>query len=217
MTRLLFVAMCLLFSQCVSALDDADREPVIELLTKLKDQYSEISAYSAVMKLENFKDNRELQRQKVWYKKPGYLLIEQLGPYKEGARLAILPDGTIKGHLGGFFSFMVAPLKPDDENLFGVTNDSAFTTDFGAIINIAFDLAKKMTKFNISGVAVNGRNQIVLETHFHGEFERYRLFIDSEKMLIVRLERYSDNRLAHRISWFEVNTNIKIDDKKFKL
>lgn len=199
------------------ALDANEKKEITDLLSKLRTRYAAVNDYSATMRLESFEKEYRLQKQKMWFKKPGYLLLEQLGPFKKGARLAIKPDGTIKGHLGGFLSFAVVSVDKDDENMYGVTQDSALDSDFDRIIDIATGMLDSVVDYSINTISIKGRNRLVLDTTYKQKFDRFRLLIDPETMLIVGLERYTRGKLIHKIAWNNIQTNINIKNSKFDL
>lgn len=190
-----------------------DKQEVIELLEKLRISYSNVKTFTTNMRLERFAPDYALQNQQVWFKRPQYIKLKQLGPYKEGAQLSIKPDGSIRGHLGGLLRFIVVSLEKDDENLYGVTNDSAFQTDFDAILDIAFNLVPRITRYEFS----KEKNKLVLDTHYEEKINRYRLIIDTTKMMIVGLERYENNKLLHRISWSDLRLNPELSSSLFDL
>jgi len=206
----------LIFTPLVLAAENKDVKPVAELLAELRGNYANVQDYSATMRLESFESEYRLQKQKMWFKKPGYLRLSQLGPFKKGAGLIIRPDGTIKGHLGGFLSFAKVSLDKDDENMYGVTNDSALNTDYDKILDIAVSMLDRVKTFSIATEMVNNKKQLVLDTTYDQKFDRYRLIVDPEKMLITGLERYSKGKLMHKIAWFNIQTNINISTEKFK-
>ena len=201
----------------VYAIDRDSGQPITDFLNQLKERYQQIQDYTATMRLENFEPEYKLQKQKIWFKKPGYLLIKQLGPFKKGAVLAIYPDGKIKGHLGGFLSFAVVSLDKDDENMYGVTGDSALTTDYGQILNIAMGKFDRVKTFSITEFVDNGKKYQVLETTYDAPIDRLKLIVDKRSQLIVGLERYKGKKLIHRIQWFDVKTNVRLATSLFDL
>lgn len=201
----------------VYALDEKEKKPIVDFLTKLRFSYAQVNDYSATMRLESFENEYRLQNQKMWFKKPGYLLLKQLGPFKEGAALAILPDGTIKGHLGGFLSFAVVSIKKDDENMYGVTQDSALNSGYDKIIDIAMSMLDNVIDYSISTISIKNKKRLVLDTSYEDKFDRLRLIIDPATMLIVGFERYSKGKLIHKIAWHNIEVNINISLTKFNL
>ena len=212
----------LLFSFCfylpaAHALDDMEKQSIVDFLSKLRTSYAKVSDYSANMRLESFENEYRLQKQKIWFKKPGYLLLEQLGPYKKGAKLAILPNGTIKGHLGGVLSLAVVFVDKDDENMYGVTQDSALDSDYNRIIDTALSMLDRVTDYSIETLFVKNKQRLVLDTSYDDKFDRLRLLVDPSTMLIVGLERYTKGKLIHKIAWNNIQTNINISTSKFNL
>ena len=210
----------------IHALDNHQKQSIIDLLSKIRTSYAAINDYSAIMRLENFENDYQLQNQKMWFKKPGYLLLEQLGPFKKGAVLSMLPNGTIKGHLGGFLSFAVVSLDKDDKNMYGVTHDSAVNSDYDKILDIAMSKLERVTDYSIETVSLtNGKKsnqqsseQIVLDTSYSdNKVDRIRLLISPSNMLIVGLERYRKGKLLHKIAWNNIKTNIGINPTQFDL
>jgi len=199
------------------ALEARDKQLITDLLLALKVSYAKVNDYSATMRLESFEDEYRLQNQKMWFKKPGYLRLEQLGPFKKGAVLVILPDGSIKGHLGGLLSFVVVSIDADDENMYGVTQDSALNSDYDRIIDIALGLRDRVISYSINTEFINNKTRLVLDTTYNGRITRMRLLIDPGTLFIVGLERYSKGKLIHKISWFDIQTNKGIRASRFAL
>ncbi len=188
-----------------------------ELLSQLKKRFDAIKSYQCRMRLEGYEKEYQLQNQKFWYKKPGYMRIEQTGPFRKGAVVVIHPDGTIRGHLGGLLSFLNVTLKPDDPRLFGVTNDSALTADYGSIIQSALQASPHVKHYNILRGSEDGKSIIILESYVDEEIDLYRLVIDSERMLIIRLERYKGSKLIFIVSWEDIQLDIELSDEIFQL
>lgn len=189
-----------------------------ELLLQLKKRFDAIKSYQCRMRLEGYEKGYQLQNQKFWYKRPGYMRIEQTGPFRKGAVVVIRPDdGTIRAHLGGLLSFLNVTLKPDDPRLFGVTNDVALTADYGSIIQSALQASPHVTHYNILRGSKDGKSIIILESYVDKEINLYRLVIDSEWMLIIRLERYKGSKLISVISWKDVQLDIELSDEIFQL
>ena len=194
---------------------EQDKQAVTALLQQLKSAYSKVDTFTVKMKLERYLPDYALQNQLVWFKRPKYIKLKQLGPFKKGAELAIKPDGSIKGHLGGFLSFLVVSVDADDENLFGVTSDSAFQTDYDVVIEVAMDLSQHMTGYELK--KDEKEKKIILDSFYNDKINRYRLVIDSKNMMIIGLERYLENKLMHKITWSNLKLNPNISDQEFDL
>ncbi len=216
MARLIALSLAL-FLLCFAQLGTAgeDKQALVNLLAKMRSANTRINSFTAEMQLERFLPDYALQKQLVWFKRPGFIKLKQLGPYKKGAELLIKPDGTIRGHLGGLLRFFVVSLAADDENLYGVTHDSAFTTEFDAILDIADSLVPKVTRYTITEKVQDSRRFIILDTFYAADINRIRLQVDAETLMISRLERYRNDRLLHRIVWKKLVLNPALDDSVF--
>lgn len=211
-----FFCVCF-FCFCSGALAIDNKQPVLQLLDQLRKSNSNVNSFTAEMQLERFSPDYALQNQRVWFKRPHYIKLRQSGPFKKNAELAIKPDGSIRGHLGGFLSIAVVNLEKDDENLFGVTHDSALNTDFDKIIDSAYQLTERMTRFQINERVVEGTRQIVFDSYYEAEIDQYRMIIDASSMMLHGLERYKKRQLLHRIQWKKLQLNVRIDDREFDL
>ncbi|MBI3815341.1 MAG: outer membrane lipoprotein carrier protein LolA [Nitrospinae bacterium] len=187
------------------------------LLLQLKDRFDNIQSYQCNMSLKSFKEGHQLQNQVLWYRRAGYIRIEQKGPFRKGAVVVIHPDGNIRGHLGGWLSVLTVTLKPDDPRLLGVTGDSALTADYGSIIKSALEDSQKVKRYKISKDFIEGRPIVILESFVEEEISLYRMIIDAEDMLIVQIERYKGDKLISAVSWKDIQINIKLSDELFKL
>jgi outer membrane lipoprotein-sorting protein len=188
-----------------------------ELLSSLQERFENIQTYRCKMRLESFEREHKIQNQALWYKKPGYVRIEQLGPFKKGAVVVIHPNGNIRGHLGGALSIFKADLEPEDSILLGVTNDSAVTADYGSIIQSAIDHSNRVKKHAVRGAEESGKPVIILDSFFDEAINQYRIVTDAEKRLITRIERYRQDKLIHVISWTDVEIDVQISDSFFEL
>lgn len=217
MNTLLRNYCALFFCVCSVASAADDKKPAFQLLDQMRKANSTVTSFTAEMQLERFSPDYALQNQMVWFKRPQYIKLRQTGPFKTKAELAIKPDGSIRGHLGGFLSFAVVNLDKDDKNLLGVTHDSAFDTDFGRILDSAYRLAERMSRFQITERVVAGKRQTVFDSYYDNEIEQYRLVIDASSMMLHSLERYKNRQLLHRIQWKTLQLNVSVDDREFDL
>lgn len=209
----ILVLLLLLSASNAFSMESDKRQTLVKFLSELRSHYNKVNDYSATMSLENFQNNYQLQKQKIWFKKPGYLLLEQIGPFKTGAVLTIKPSGEIKGHLGGFFSFAVVTLDKNNSNMFGVTNDSALNTDYDKVIDIAMQLVNEVSDYSIK----ERDNTYVLDTYYENEISHLRLTVDKTSMLIIGLERFVQEKLIHKIQWSDIQTNSNIPADKFNM
>jgi len=212
--KFIFALLSMMMFFNVSMAGVIDKKPLVAFLDNLSQEYKKVENFSATMRLENFDPTYQLQKQKVWFKKPGYILLKQLGPFKEGAALSVKPNGEIEGHLGGFLSFAVVSVDKDDKNMYGVTGDTALNTDYDKIIRIAQSMIEDVIDYSISK---NEKNQLVLDSKYQNKIDQYKLIVDPENMLIVGLERYSKNKLIHKIQWFDIAINKAISNEIFDL
>ena len=169
------------------------------------------------MRLESFEGEHKIQNQVLWYKKPGYVRIEQLGPFKKGAVVVIHPDGIIRGHLGGALSIFRADLNSEDSILLGVTKDSAVTADFGSIIKSAIEHSTRVKNYEITSAQESGKSILILDSFFDEAISKYRIITDAERRLIIRIERYRQDKLIHVISWSEIELDAEVKESLFEL
>ncbi len=212
-----FIPFAFLFVVCLPGIAQAELNTakVTDLLDQLRTSYGHVNTFTAEMRLQRFAPEYAEQNQQVWFKRPKYIKLKQLGPYKKGARLAIKPDGSIRGHLGGLLRFIVVSLKPDDENLFGVTQDSVFNTDYDAVIDIAYELVSRMTRYEITPSTAG--DEIILDTFYNDKIDHYRLIIDAKNMMIIGMQRYARGQLLHQIDWKDLQLNPALSDSLFDL
>lgn len=213
MKNIVVFLLLFLLSLNTHSIENSKRQVLVKFLSDLRVNYKRVNDYSATMKLENFQKDYQLQIQKMWFKKPGFLLLEQLGPFKEGAILAIKPDGEIKGHLGGFLSFAVISLSKNNSNMFGVTQDSALNTDYDKIIDIAMSLIDEVSDYSIKET----NNTFILDTYYSNKISQIRLIVDKKNGLIVGLQRFIQDKMIHKIQWFDLKTNLNMSTEKFTL
>lgn len=176
-----------------------------EFFTKLKRDISTIRTYRCSMRIESFEKNPSaVQDQLFWYKAPGFMRIQQRGPFRKGAVVVIRPDGTIRAHPGGVLSFVRVSLRPDDPRLVGVTGDSALTADYGSIVQAALDAEPTVRSASVRRDLRDGKPVLVVDSFCEGPVTLYRLVVDATRPAILELERYQGSRLLSRVTWQDI-------------
>ncbi len=187
------------------------------LLVQLKERIDRCKAYQCTMTLESYADGHEVQNQVLWYKRPGYMRIEQTGPFKKGAIVVIRPGESARVKPDGLLSFVTLSMKTDDPRLRGVTGDSAVTAGYDTIIRTALAASPAVTGYTITREARDGQPVMVLESGAQGPVDRYRMIVDERQMVIVKLERYKAGRLLYDITWKDIRLDIELADELFRL
>jgi len=207
---LIFLFSCFL---CIAQTQSCNNPQ--ELISNLEQSFSSVSGYSCKMKITSFEKDKEEQNQIVWFLKPSYLKVEQLGPFKKGAIAAIQPNGKVRGYYKGFFSFFKVTLNKNDPRLISITGDHIRDTDYGSMIERLKKEMQNVVSFHCDTITENGINMIKADANLKGSFDRYRFYIDKDKWIIFKMERFKNNSLVHKIEWEDIVLNPGLDEKLF--
>ncbi len=194
-----------------------------ELILLLEEKFATIDNYRCIMKIEVYDENgkTKCQNQKFIFKKPRMIYCEQLGPYKEGVVLTVDRDGKIVGYSKGILERVwewikgekwKKSFKKEDNELKGITGETIFQSDWGYIIN---RLKEEVDSYNIESQIIDGRDIYVFKLT-RGQ-EEFIFYVDKERMVIVKLERFLNGKPINSVIWEDIEINIELEDDFFKI
>lgn len=197
-----------------------------ELILLLEERFATIDNYRCIMKIEVYNENgkTQYQKQKFIFKKPGMIYCEQLGPYKEGVVLTVDRDGKIVGYSEGILERVwewikgekwKKSFKKEDNELKGITGETIFQSDWGYIINEMRRLKDEVDSYNIESQIIDGRDIYVFKLT-RGQ-EEFIFYVDKERMIIVKLERFLNDKMINSVIWGDIEINIELEDDFFKI
>ncbi|TET07210.1 hypothetical protein E3J84_07690 [Candidatus Aerophobetes bacterium] len=197
-----------------------------ELILLLEERFATIDNYRCIMKIEVYNENgkTQYQKQKFIFKKPGMIYCEQLGPYKEGVVLTVDRDGKIVGCSEGILERVwewikgekwKKSFKKEDNELKGITGETIFQSDWGYIINEMRRLKDGVDSYSIESQIIDGQGIYVFE--LTRAQEEFLFHIDKELMVIVKLERFLNDKMINSVVWEDIEINIELEDELFEI
>ena len=204
---LLFLSL-LLTRGCV-----ADNIGKDELILLLEERFFRIQTYKCNMNIEVYNKGTKYQNQKFIFKKPGMIYCEQLGPYRKGAVVIVDKEGQIKIGMGKFVLPIVSLLQGGGL-LKGITGETLFESSWGYIIGQMKLISKDVDLCEVKEGLMNEREVYI--ARFKIKEKEYVFYIEKELMVIVKLERYINNRITDTIFWKDIKINPEIEDSFFE-
>lgn len=159
------------------------------------------------------------------WKKPGMLRMEVTLGGKKGGLLVRQPDGTIKGHLGGFLKVFVATVSPDSNMLKSANGFSMLEGDYLTLMNNLKKQLQGPLHVRVSNAPQTVSSQpekvfIVEVFKKEGENEELtqKIYVDPQLKLPVEwhLNR-DDGSLLSITYWRNIKLNVGLDDSVFKI
>jgi len=184
-----------------------------ELILLLEERFSRIQTYECNMNIEVYNKKTRHQNQKFIFKKPGMIYCEQLGPYRKGIVVIVDKEGQIKIGMGKFVPPIIG-LPRDSGLLKGITGETLFEATWGYIIGQMKLISKDVDLYEMEEGLMNDREVYV--ARFKIKEKEYVFYIEKELMVIVKLQRYINNRIANMIFWKDIRINPEIEDSFFE-
>ena len=184
-----------------------------ELILFLEERFSQIQTYECNMNIEVYDKKTKRQNQKFIFKKPGMIYCEQLGPYRKGTVVIVDKEGQIRIGKGKFVLPMVSLLQ-GSRLLKGITGETLFESTWGYIIGQMKLISKDVDLYEMREELMNNREVYV--ARFKIKEKEYVFYIEKELMVIVKLERYINNRIDNIILWKNIKINSEIEDSFFE-
>lgn len=185
----------------------------VQVFSELLKEINAYSTYQCKMKIESYDDGLREASQILWYTQPGHMKIKQLGPFKKGATVKIESGGRITARLGGLLGILPVNVGPDSSLIKGITGDSAVLSSYQAIINKSIEREPGVKEFTINPAP--DKNEIVVVYKMAEPISEYRFTIDTDRRIIVALERFRGDKLSSKIVWSDVRFGKDVDESEY--
>ncbi len=151
-------------------------------------------------------DKEEYKTYEYWYLKPGYVRMKVIkGKGKGGVAFYDPHRNKVRGHKGGFFSFVVLTLSPTDKRVTSIRGVRMDETTFGHILS----QLKPYVDHGQCGVGLGTPVTLSCKssTPYHGDIFSEKIVFDSQLFPVV-WERYGkDGTLLYRLECKDVQIN----------
>lgn len=218
---LLFI--CILFSFAPSFAEskkDGVLPPAKEIIEKMDSVYSKVNDYICIADAHYKKGFlSEDKVYKIYFKKPNKVRIEVLEGDK-GAVAVLLDDGRVKGHRGGFLSFIVLTVPIDSPIVTTIRGNRIDQANFGYIISLMKKVvekeeAKVVGITSLEGIPVYGLE--VIHKSPREDLTREFIYVDAKNFLLKQLLGYEGEREVVNVIYRDIVLNPGLSDDIFKL
>lgn len=201
-----------------STVDGAD------FFQSMADAAAGLNSYSVSAEMSVFKDGKTIhEHSNFYFKKPGLIRAEELGPYKKGAVAVVQKDGKMRGHLGGMLSKFSATIDPRSSWAASANDYPLIDSDFYSMSKVMLGFLKSGNKSFVTEhpVIVSGQPKAVyvieLCQNSSGRELMKRAYIDPQTLLPVEWFDYKNGKLFAHTIWKDLRTNINLADSLFEL
>jgi len=227
----LVLCWCLLCICIVPALLAAKQEETPAALTvRLMEHISVLEGYRVHMKLMVYSPEPEEQNQMLWYRRGGFVRIEQLGPYRTGAVVVVRPDleNLVEARAGGVASIMKFSFSPDNSLVRGITGDRPTIADYQSILAAFQEIIGQglVTRFRLQEGDYQGSaawrayveiNREKARVAFLGKEDAYEMVVLQKELRLVRLNRFLQGKLISSVEWSRFEANPSLQPGFFRL
>ena len=169
-----------------------------------------VKDYTCVMESYNRLGNKEeYKTYEYWYLKPGYIRMKVIKGKGKGGEAYYDPKlNKVRGHKGGFFSFVKLTLKPDDKRVTSIRGVRIDQTTFGYILSQLKPYMEKGECKAIEDQGMKGLECSATDGAYHGDIWREKVLLDGESFMPVVWERYGkDGTLLYKLVCRDVKLN----------
>lgn len=196
----------------------------LEFLKSMSEAADALETYQFESHMNVFKGGKTIdENSKFFFKKPRKMRAEELGPFKKGSVAVLLPNGKVKGHMGGLMSKFVGVVDADSEWVSSANGYPLNDSDFYGMCKVMLDFVKsgKKTLVTEQPVTVNGQAKpvYVLEMYKNPNKEELmkRAYINPQTLLPVEWFDYKNGKLFAHTLWRDLKTNVEIADSLFDI
>jgi len=208
MRKVMALALVLVFCSCFPGVLKA-QDSAQGLYQRALEAWQGVEDYTCVMESYNrLGDKEEYKTYEYWYLKPGYIRMKVVKGKGKGGEVFFDPKrNKVRGHKGGFFSFIVLTLDPSDKKVTSIRGVRMDQTSFGYILSrlkpyMETGQCQEFTEGGKKGLdcAAKGRSH-------HGDIWRDKVVFD-ERLMPVVWERYGkDGVLLYKLVCRDVRLN----------
>jgi len=168
-----------------------------------------VKGYTCIMESYNrLGDKEEKKTYQYWYLKPGYIRMKVIKGEGKGGEVFFDPTrNKVRGHKGGFFSFIVLTLNPDDKRVVSIRGVRMDQTSFGHILDQLKPYADAGQCKEVKSQGMKGMECAASDKSYHGDIWKEKVIFDGSLMPVV-WERYGkDGTLLYRLACKDVKIN----------
>ena len=168
-----------------------------------------VKDYTCIMDSYNrLGDKEESKTYQYWYLKPGYIRMKVIKGKGKGGEVYYDPTRKkVRGHKGGFLSFVVLTLDPNDKRVTSIRGVRVDQTTFGYILAqlkpyVDAGECQVVEENGMKGPVCTAGNQA-----YHGDIWKEKVLFDQNNLPVV-WERYGkDGTLLYRLVCRDVKLN----------
>jgi len=180
-----------------------------------------VKDYTCVMDSYNRLGNREeYKTYEYWYLKPGYIRMKVINGKGKGGEVFFDPTrNKVRGHKGGFFSFVVLTLEPTDKRVTSIRGVRVDQTSFGYILDQLKPYVEAGQCKVIEENGMKGLECTATDKAYFGDIWKEKIIMDNSLMPVV-WERYGkDGTLLYKLvcKGVKLNSGLTLKDVAGKL
>jgi len=214
----LLLSLTLLFSSPLLWAEQINNEPLQKTLGLFRAALDKVQSYRAHMSFLDLRNGKQTQNQLYWFKRGGYMRLEQLGPYREGIALLALPGAKVKVRWDGMFLPFVISLDPSNSALSAVTGDKIWASDIlSCFALLEIISAKHLVSYQIQETGMAPNKELVLDLKIRPVGNQYgleltgvdeiQIILDAPISTLKRINRYAKGKLISTVIWTDVQVN----------
>jgi len=207
---LVLVLGCFLSLPVVSgAQEAAPQSKAREVYDEALKAWAGVKDYTCTMESYNrLGDKEEYKTYQYWYLRPGYICMKVIKGKGKGGEAYYDPKlKKVRGHKGGFFSFVKLTLKPDDKRVTSIRGVRVDQTTFGYILSQLKPYMEAGQCKVLDEQGMKGLSCAAWDKAYHGDIWKEKVLLDQSLMPVV-WERYGkDGTLLYRLVCKDVKLN----------
>ena len=195
-----------------------------DFLKRMADAANALQSYSFNSHMTVYKGSKTINESSLFYfKKPRKIRAEELGPFKKGSVAILLPNGKVKGHMGGLMSKFVSTVDAGSDWVTSANGYLLGDSDFYGMSQVMLNFARagKKTFVSETPLTVNGQPRPVFVLEMYTSPSRSeimkRAYIVPETLLPVEWFDYKNGKLFAHTIWKDLQTGVEISDALFVL
>ncbi len=168
-----------------------------------------VKDYTCTMESYNrLGDKEEKKTYRYWYLKPGYIRMKVIKGKGKGGEVFFDPTrNKVRGHKGGFFSFIVLTLEPTDKRVVSIRGVRVDQTSFGYILDQLQPYVKAGECKELNSKGIKRIECAASAKAYHGDIWKEKVLLDNSLMPVL-WERYGkDGTLLYRLSCTDLKLN----------
>ena len=185
-----------------------------DVLSRWKRSFDKISTYRCKCIYRSEFDGVIEERVYNYYFKKPKLIRMEITSGKDKGSVAVYKDGKVRAHKGGILSFIVLTFDVRDKMVCDRRGKGMDTTDWGYVIE-EMERASKAGRMKVWRGKLEGKEVYVMEADL-GETSD-RIYLSADTLIPLRREGLERGKVVSYEIYKDVELNVPLDDKLFKL